>query len=107
VSRSDDLRLADIVDAGRELDAIVVVGRTAFLDDPIRIRAAERLLEIIGEAASALDEETRAGTPRSPGGTSPAFGSCSPTTTSGSTPSQVRTIATEDVPALVERLAQG
>ena len=60
MSRSDEQRLADILDAAAELSAIVGRGRDAFLADAILKRAAERLLEIIGEAASRLAPETQA-----------------------------------------------
>ena len=58
VSRPDEQRLADIVDAAAELSSIVERGRDAFLADAILRRAAERLLEIIGEAANVLSDET-------------------------------------------------
>ena len=58
MSRSDDQRIADILDAADELDLIVQRGRDSFDDDPILQRAAERLLEIIGEAANALASDT-------------------------------------------------
>jgi len=59
VSRRDGQRVADIVDAAAELSAIVDRGRDAFDADPILRRVAERLLEIIGEAANSLTAETR------------------------------------------------
>jgi uncharacterized protein with HEPN domain len=58
VSRSDDQRIADILDAATELEAIVRSGRDAFLADLVRVRAVERLLEIIGEAANSLSAST-------------------------------------------------
>jgi uncharacterized protein with HEPN domain len=58
VSRRDDQRVADIIDAAAELKAIVDRGRRSFDADPILQRAAERLLEIIGEAANSLSAET-------------------------------------------------
>lgn len=60
MSRGDDLRAADIVEAAEQLGELVTAGRTAFDADWTRQRAAERLLEIIGEAANALSEEYRA-----------------------------------------------
>lgn len=57
MSRADADRLADIVDAAGELAEVVEVGRDPFLSSRMRIRAAERLLEIIGEAASSLSDE--------------------------------------------------
>lgn len=60
MSRDDELRIADILEAAGELTQVVGVGRAQFLREPIRLRAAERLLEIIGEAANALSAETMA-----------------------------------------------
>lgn len=57
MSRGDALRLEDIRDAAGEMIAVVEVGREQFLADPIRLRAAERLLEFVGEAANALSME--------------------------------------------------
>jgi uncharacterized protein with HEPN domain len=58
VSRTDGQRLDDLLDAADELAGIVDRGRESFDADPILRRAAERLLEIIGEAATGLAEET-------------------------------------------------
>lgn len=60
MSRSDQERLADILDAADELAAIVAGGHGPFLASPLHIRAAERLLEIIGEASNALSEAFKA-----------------------------------------------
>lgn len=56
MSRSDVQRVADIVEAGNQLAELVTAGRSSFDADWIRQRAAERLLEIIGEASNALSE---------------------------------------------------
>jgi uncharacterized protein with HEPN domain len=58
VSRSDEQRIADILDAAAELAEIAARGEADFMRDPILQRAAERLLEIIGEAATALSTHT-------------------------------------------------
>lgn len=47
--------MADIVEA-QQLGELVVTGRDAFDADWTRQRAAERLLEIIGEASNTLSE---------------------------------------------------
>lgn len=66
LSRGDELRLADIVDAAEQLGELVTDGRAAFDADWTRQQAAERMLEIIGEAANALSEEHRAQYPKVP-----------------------------------------
>jgi len=66
LSRGDELRVADIVEAAEQLGELVTAGREAFDADWTRQRAAERLLEIIGEAANALSEEHRAEHPELP-----------------------------------------
>lgn len=60
MSRSGAERIADIVIACQELEVIVARGYEVFLTDLILQRAAERLLEIIGEAANSLSDESRA-----------------------------------------------
>jgi uncharacterized protein with HEPN domain len=50
VTRGDDLRRLDIVEACEGLERIVQA--RAEMDEEILLRAAERLLEIIGEAAT-------------------------------------------------------
>lgn len=66
MTRSDEHRVGDILAAARELALIVERGRPAFDADPILRRAAERLLEIIGEAANLLSDETTSGHPEVP-----------------------------------------
>ena len=63
MSPSDEQRVADIVEAGENLAALVADGRSAFDRDWMRQRAAERLLEIIGEASNALSEGFRSERP--------------------------------------------
>jgi len=65
VSRRDDERVADILDAG-EIAAVIELGRDAWDKDRIRQLAVERLLEIIGEAANSLSEDFRAQHPGIP-----------------------------------------
>lgn len=86
---------------------MIRAGRDAFLGDPIRVRAAERLLEIIGEAASMLSDHT---TDRFP---DVAWRDISRLRIvlahhyQRVDPEQVWTIAAFDVPALVGRLGDG
>lgn len=60
MSRNDDHRLEDIRDACRVLVELIDRGREAFEADLAVGLAMERLLEIIGEAANALDASTMA-----------------------------------------------
>jgi len=66
VSRRDDERVADILDAAAEIAEITAVGREAWDKDRIRQLAVERLLEIIGESANTLSEDFRARYPGVP-----------------------------------------
>ncbi|HEV7721605.1 MAG TPA: HepT-like ribonuclease domain-containing protein [Iamia sp.] len=61
MSRSDEERVADILDAAAELAE--AVGQKRFLRSALHVRAAERLLEIIGEASNALSDELHAAHP--------------------------------------------
>ena len=54
MTRSDDQRIADILDACGELEGVVRMRSEGQMPDGVLLRAAERLLEIIGEAASNL-----------------------------------------------------
>ena len=49
MSRSDDLRLLDILEASDRIDRLVARGPLAFSDDEAIQPAIERMLEIIGE----------------------------------------------------------
>jgi uncharacterized protein with HEPN domain len=66
VSRRDDERVADILDAADEVAEIVGAGRDVWDKDRIRQLAVERLLEIICEAANALTEDFRSQHPGVP-----------------------------------------
>lgn len=59
MSRSDDLRLLDILDAADRIARLAARGREAFDDDEALQPAIERLLEIIGESANSLSQEAR------------------------------------------------
>lgn len=66
MSRSDPLRVDDMVMAATEIEDIVARGRTAFDADVTLRRATERCLEIMGEAAKAVSAELRAAHPEVP-----------------------------------------
>ena len=59
MSRGDNLRPLDILDAANEIAAIVASGRGAFLNNAVSQPAVERLLEIIGEAANLVSEDVK------------------------------------------------
>ena len=63
MTRSDDQRIADILDACDELSEVVTLRRAGATSDQVLIRAAERLLEIIGEAAGSVSPEVMAAYP--------------------------------------------
>lgn len=59
MTRSDEERIADILEACEELADLVAVSKERFDADRTLQLAIERLLEIIGEASNALADETR------------------------------------------------
>ena len=63
MTRSDDQRIADILDACDELEAVVALRGSGKPSDQVLLRAAERLLEIIGEAASSVSDDAVAAHP--------------------------------------------
>jgi uncharacterized protein with HEPN domain len=63
VSRSDAERVADILEAADEVAMVVAVGRQDFAESVLLRRATERLLEVIGEANTALSDEFKAAYP--------------------------------------------
>lgn len=63
MTRSDGQRIADILDACDELNAVVALLGSGGPSDQVLLRAAERLLEIIGEAASNVSENAVAAHP--------------------------------------------
>lgn len=62
MSRGDELHRQDILDACDELSS--VVASRGSVDEGILLRAAERLLEMIGEAATACSTEFREALPQ-------------------------------------------
>lgn len=58
MTRSDDQRIADILDACDELTGVIALRRAEGTSEQVLLRAAERLLEIVGEAASNVSDTT-------------------------------------------------
>lgn len=63
MTRSDDQRIADILDAWDEVDMIVTLKQQDSTPNQVLLRSVERLLEIIGEAASQVSDERMAAYP--------------------------------------------
>ena len=63
MTRSDDQRIADILDACDEVDMIVTLKQQDSTPDQVVLRSVERLLEIIGESASQVSDERMAAYP--------------------------------------------
>lgn len=59
MTRSDEERIVDIIEACDELAALVDRGKEHFDHDRATQLAVERLLEMIGEASNALEDGTR------------------------------------------------
>lgn len=81
MSRSDDLRVQDILDAADQILDVVNDGRDIWAKDRLRQLAVERLLEIIGESANALSDNFAHGIRTFRGATSSACVSSLLTTT--------------------------
>lgn len=60
MTRADEDRVRDILDAAAQLAEIVSLGHDRFHAESLLQRATERLLEIIGEAANAMTDGSRA-----------------------------------------------
>ena len=99
--------MADILDAAGELAVIALRGHEAFLADAILMRAAERLLEIIGEAANSLSETTTGRFPEIGWRDLARLRILLAHHYQRVDPEQVWTIAIGDVPALAARLSDG
>src|SRR5579863_5099017 len=64
--RRDRERLVDILEAIRQLEPIRAKGKSEFDNDPLLRAAAQRQIEIIGEAVTQLPEDVTARQPRIP-----------------------------------------
>lgn len=105
MSRSDDERIADIVEAAREVAALVSRGRAAYDADRVLQLALERLLEIIGEASVSLSAEQRANRPGIPWRDIVRLRDLVAHHYQRVDPDLLWTVATEDVVSLVAALA--
>jgi uncharacterized protein with HEPN domain len=104
VSRADSERIDDIAEAAREIAAIIAVGREAWNADRTRQLAVERLLEIIGESARAMTDAGRARCPHIPWSDIIGLRTVLAHHYHRVDPDQVWTIATDEIPLLLERL---
>ncbi len=104
MSRSDEQRIDDLLDAADELAAIVARGRGAFDTDPVLRRASERLWEIIGEAATGLSDLTTSRYPHVPWRDISRLRIILAHHYHRVDPSQVWTIAASEVPVVAEAL---
>lgn len=104
MSRSTEQRIADILTAADELAGITDRGRGAYDDDPVLRRAAERLLEIIGEAAKGVDAATRAAHPEIPWQQASRLRDLLAHHYFRADPAQVWNVATQSVPPLAAAL---
>jgi uncharacterized protein with HEPN domain len=59
MNENDARRIEDILEFALELEKCVELGKTNFLEDKVTSRAIERILELIGEAATAMSPEGR------------------------------------------------
>lgn len=59
MTRADRHRLLDMQEAVDDLSAIMARGRPAWDDDTFARRAAQKLLEILGEAAKQISDDVR------------------------------------------------
>lgn len=106
MSRSDDERVADILEAAEEVVGLVAAGRDEWDRDRTRRLAVERLLEIVGEATRALSDDGRSRYPEVPWQDVIGLRTVLAHHYHRVDPNQVWTIATVEVPRLVRSLRQ-
>jgi len=104
VSRADEERIEDIIDAASEIATVVAAGREIWDTDRVRQLAVERLLEIVGESARAMTEGSRSQFPEVPWSDVIGLRTLLAHHYHRVDPDQVWTIATHDVPMLAKRL---
>ena len=104
MTRSDETRVRDIVEAADQIVAIAAAGETAYRQDPLRKLAIERLLEIVGEAARAMSSEGQARYAEVPWADVVGLRTLLAHHYHRIDPDQVWTVATESIPALLASL---
>lgn len=104
MSRSDVHRLADMIMAADEIAAIVQRGRDAFDSDIVLRRAVERCLEIIGEASTAISSDLTDAHPEIPWSDMAKVRDRLSHHYHRIDPSQLWTMATQDIRAAVRLL---
>lgn len=104
MSRSDDERVADILEAAQQISEVVQRGRQAWDADRIAQLAVERLLEIIGESAQAMSAQARSAYPDVPWRDVIGLRVVLAHHYHRVDPAQVWTIASTEVPRLAMRL---
>jgi uncharacterized protein with HEPN domain len=104
VSRGDNQRIDDIVEAASEICDVVAAGREAWDNDRVRQLAVERLLEIIGESARAMSPAARAMYPEIPWSDVIGLRTVLAHHYHRIDSDQVWTIAVIDIPALLDHL---
>lgn len=106
MSRSDVHRLADMIMAADEIAAITQRGRDAFDTDVVLRRAVERCVEIIGEASKAMSSDITDTYPEIPWSDMAKVRDRLSHHYHRIDPSQLWTMATQDVPAVVRLLRE-
>ena len=107
MSRSDDERVADILEAAAEIGILVVGGGDEWESDRTKRLAVERLLEIVGEAARAMTDEGRSRYPGVQWQDVIGLRTVLAHHYHRVDPNQVWVIATVEIPRLVEQLQPG
>lgn len=107
MSRNDDDRVHDILDAAARAARIVADGEDVFREDDVRQLAVERLLEIIGEAARAMTDEGRDRFPEVPWSDVVGLRTLLAHHYHRIDPGQVWVVATGSLPPLVRALEHG
>lgn len=105
MSRSDDERVADILEAATEIAVVIGRGKAAWDEDRIGRLAVERLLEIVGESARAMSDQVRADFADVPWADVIGLRTVLAHHYHRVDPEQVWVIASVEVPRLVEQLS--